>query len=225
MGNSLITNLEHDLTASDLERVTNYKEHGLPGISDVTSKQLHQMLNLYLEGSTYSQISNTLGVKKIIILYLSHSNGWYATRKDYLNEIHENLKNRVIDTKLRSKEFMLLFVQAMQKRITGKMVKYLATDDEEHMNQIDLKEVAQLMKAIEMINELDSDGKDKKGKTPAIGLHMGEAGVTIEKTGENTLSITPKDNSIGEMLKHYADGRRADEKAKLIEIPKEKKEE
>jgi hypothetical protein len=44
------------------------------------------------------------------------------------------------------------------------------------MDGIDLKEVAQLMKAIEMVNDLDATGKDSKGKPSPIGSERWKCG-------------------------------------------------
>lgn len=207
-----------DLTPSELNKVQIYKQNGLPGVTEVTDAMMHRMLDLYLTGSTYSQISQMLNVKKTTILYLAHVGQWYVTKKDYINEAQENMKGRVFNAKLRNQEFMLLLVQAWQKKIGHKLTKYLATNDDEHMNEIDLKEVAQLMKAIDMVNNLDNTGKDAKGKTPLIGLNPGN-GVVIQKTGENSVSITPKDDTIGDMLEKYANDRREQEK-ETIQITK-----
>ena len=211
MSNELTVIPDTDITEIELGKIQLFKEQGLPGIGDVTDAQLHRMLDLYLTGSTYTQISNLLGVKKIYILYLSQSSGWYTIKKEYLCEIQEKIKNRVIDAKLRNSEFMLTLVQSWQKKIGNQLNRYLATNDPQHMEDIDLKEVTQLMKAIEMVNELDNSGKDSKGKTPAIGLNIG-GGVNIQKTGNDSISITPKETSIGDMLEQYANERRDKEK-------------
>lgn len=217
MPNELTTIPESDLTESEATKVRTYIESGLPGIGDINDTQLYRMLDLYMSGSTYSQISSTLEVKKIIVLYLAQSNNWYLAKKEYLNEIQEKIKSRVVDAKLRNKEFTLLLVQAWQKKISKNLTKYLSTNDSAHMDDIDLKEVAQLMKAIEMINELDNTGRDGSGKTPLIGIHAGD-GVSIEKTGENKISITPKPSSIGDTLKHYADKQREEQKLKDVSV-------
>jgi hypothetical protein len=210
MSNQLTTIQDTDLTESELVKVQHYKEEGLPGISVVTDEQLAKMLELYITGSTYTQISKTLNVKKVIIQYFAHTTGWYETKKEYLNEIQEKIKTRVIDAKLRNKEFMLTLVQAWQKKIGSQLLRYLATDNNQHMEDIDLKEVAQLMKAIEMVNDLDDTGKDSKGKTPAVGLNLGN-GVVVERSSDNKLTITPKESSIGDLLQEYADNQRSKE--------------
>lgn len=206
-----------DITESEMAKINKFIEDGLPGIGTVNETQLYRMYELYLTGSTYSQIAVTLGLKKIIVLYLSHNNDWYSSKKEYLSEIQEKIKNRVVESKLRSQEFMLLLVQAWQKKISKNLNKFLATNDEEHMERVDLKEVAQLMKAIEIVNDLDNTGKDSKGKTPAVGINVGN-GVTIEKSGNNKISITPAKTSIGEILKQYADASREEEKNKLVNV-------
>ena len=208
-----------DISLSEMEKINKYMENGLPGISEITDSQLYRMYELYLSGSTYTQIANTLMIKKVVVLYLAHKSDWYTSKKEHLNEIQENVKNRVLESKIRSSEFMLLLVQSWQKKIGNQLVKYLSTNDKEHMEEIDLKEVSQLMKAIEMVSELDNYGKDSKGKTPAVGLNLGN-GVTVEKTGDNKITITPKEEKIGDILKQYADSKREEEKNKLIEKQK-----
>lgn len=203
--------LETDLTPTDLRKVQAYKEAGLPGISSVTTSQLHRMLDLYMTGSTYTQISSTLEVKKNIVIYLAYSNEWYLLKKEYLNEIQEKIANQIIDTKLRSQEFLLLLIQAQQKRISAQLKRYLSTNDPSNMDGINLKEVSQLMKAIELIGQLDGT-KGSKDRVPTVGLNLG-AGVDVERTGDNRVTITPKDTSLGNLLKQYA---KKEEEPKIV---------
>lgn len=211
---NLPTVIETDITETEMVKVNKFIEDGLPGVGAITDTQLYRMYELYLTGSTYTQISTALGIKKTIILYMSHNSGWYNSKKEYLQEIQEKIKNRVVESKLRSSEFILLYVQAFQKKISHKLTAYLATNADSHIDEVDLKEVAQLMKAIEIINDLDNAGKDSKGKSPAIGLNVGN-GVTIEKSGDNKISITPNQSTIGDVLKEYADSSREKERKKL----------
>jgi antitoxin component of MazEF toxin-antitoxin module len=199
-----------DLSDYDLRAVQEYEDSGLPNISKIDDPTLYRMLELYLGGHTYRQISSTLNIKKVTIMYLSHKYKWYDAKREHLAELQEHMKNRIAEAKLMSQDFLLLLTQAWQKRIGRQLRAYLATDNPEHANQIDLKEVNQLMKTIELINALDSEGKDSKGKTPAVGLNLGD-GVTIEKSGENKITITPKEKTIGDMLKKFADNRREEE--------------
>lgn len=200
-----------DMTESEISKVKKFVDDGLPGISTVTDAMLYKMLDLYLNGNTYSQISSILEIKKIYVLYFAQSANWVLVKEEYLNEIQEKIKSRVVDSKLRSQEFMLLLVQAWQKKIGSQVTRYLATNDDSLMEDLNLKEISQLMRAIEMVSELDNTGKDPKGKSPAVGLNVGN-GVVVEKTGENTISITPKETTVGSLLQQLADERRNKEK-------------
>lgn len=212
--------IETDIIESDMIKVKEYAQNELPGLSEISNIQLERMYNLYLSGSTYSQIASTLNIKKTIIQYVSHTTGWYDSKKSYLREVQEQIKTRVNDSKLKNKDFMLLLVQAYRKKLSTKFNTYLATDDDQHMADIDLKEIGLVMKAIEIVDNLDESGKDPKGKTPAVGINVGN-GVTVEKTGENKISITPKETYIGDMLQQHADSLREEERKKLLSSAEE----
>jgi virulence-associated protein VagC len=206
-----------DISDKDMEKVNKFIEDGMPGVSTVNDTTLTRMFSLYLGGSTYWQISNIVGVKRPLIMFMSHKFDWYAARREYLTELQEQIKGRVIDSRLVSQDFLLTLTAAWQKKIGKKLQRYLATDDDEHANAINLKEVAQLLKTIEMIQDLDKEGRDSKGRQPAVGLNLGD-GVTIERNGDK-VTITPKEKSIGDMLKQFADTRRAEESK--VKAPRE----
>lgn len=217
-----------DLTIKDMEKVNKFVEEGMPGLTSIDEPTIARMLDLYLSGNTYHQISNTLKLKRSLVTYMSHKYGWYLAKREYLNELQEQLKSRVIDSKLVSQDFLLTLTAAWQKKIGKKLQRYLSTDDDSHTNDINLKEIAQLLKTIEMIQNLDKEGKDSKGRTPAVGLNLGD-GVTIERSGDNKVTITPKEKTIGDMLKQFADSRRAEENKqkpeKINDIEEETKQE
>lgn len=198
-----------DLNESDMVRIEAFIEKGMPGLSAIDDAVLYRMTELYLSGSTYWQIAHTLNLSRPLVLYVSHTYGWYPAKKEYLMELQERIKGRVIDSKLVSQDFLLLLTQAWQKKISKSLKKYLATDDTTHTEEIDLKEVSQLLKTIEIIKDLNNEGKDSKGRTPAVGLNVGD-GVTIERSGDNKVTITPKEKTLGDVLKKFADSRRAE---------------
>lgn len=215
MSNELATIKDTDLSELELDKIRSYMEAGLPGIGDINSTQLHRMLELYMSGSTYTQIAHTMEIKRVIVTYLAHINNWYLAKREGLNEIQEKIITRVLDSKLRNQEFRLLLIQAWQKKIGKQLTKYLSTNDEGHIDGIDLKEVAQLMKAMEWVDSLDNSGsKGSKNKDgPAVNINIG-AGASIQKTGDNKLDITPGPPSIGDMLANIANTQRAEQKLK-----------
>lgn len=198
-----------DISEKDMLAVQKFIEDGLPGIHVINESKLYQIMDLYLSGSSYWQISNTVNIKRLIIVYLSHKYGWYNAKREYLSEVESQIKARVIDAKLVSQDFLLQLIQMWQRKIGNQAKRFLSGDEANPANQIDLKEASELRKTIELLLTLN-DGKSIAPKSPAVGLNLGE-GVTIERNGDNKLTITPKETAIGDMLKKYADLRRSEE--------------
>lgn len=199
-----------DLTPADLERVQQFADEGCPGLAKIDDNMLYRMTDMYLNGSTYQQIQTTLRLTRALVLYVSHTYGWYPARMEYIGELQSRMNFRIAESKLVNQDFLLLLTQAWQKKIGRNLRKYLETDDTSHTEEIDLKEVDKLLKTIEMIKDLNNEGKNSKGKTPLVGLNLGE-GVTVERSSDTTVTITPKEKVVGEMLKKHADNRRAEE--------------
>jgi hypothetical protein len=198
-----------DLSPKDLEKVKQFAADGMPGLAKLGESDFHRMAELYMNGATYWQISSIVSQPRALIMYLSHTYGWFEAKQEMQQEMQEKIKARVIDSKLASQDFILLMIQAYQKRLGAKLRSYLATDDETHADEINLKEIDKLIKAIETLKDLNSDPKPSKG--PAIGLNVGD-GATIERTGDNKLTITPAiDRQLGDMLKKFADKRREEQ--------------
>jgi hypothetical protein len=225
MSENLPVKIETDLSEKDLEKVAQFQVEGMPGLAKLVESDFHRMAELYMSGMTYWQIATTLNVPRTLIMHLSHTYGWYTARQEYMGELQEKIKGRVIDSKLASQDFLLLLIQAYQKKLGTKLKRYLSTDDPSHADQINLKEIDKLLKAVEIVQSLSSDGKTA-GKTPAVGLNLGD-GVTIERSGDNKVTITPAiDKHLGDMLKKFADQRRAEQnKTSDIKSNQPKKEE
>lgn len=201
-----------DLDAKDLAIIKQYADEGLPHIAMVDDVKMRRILDLYLSGKTYRQIASVMGLNKAIVLYLSHKFNWFAMRQEYLTDLEQSMRGRVIEAKLVNQDFLLQLIHVWQKKIGQHMNKYLATDDTQFVNAIDLKEIDKLLKTIEMLHRLDSD-KSSGGKTPAVGLNLGD-GVTVERMDDGKVEITPKNKAIGDFLKKYADIRREEENVK-----------
>jgi len=199
-----------DFTEKDMQNIQEYIAAGLPDIATVDGEIMARMMDLYLSGKTYRQIAMTVSVNKRIVLYLSHKFNWFALRMDYIKDLEESIRGRTLEAKLVNQDFLLQLIHMWQKKIGNKITKYLATDNEQFANDIDLKEVDKYLKTVEMLHKLGSEKGSSAGGTPAVGLNLGD-GVTIERKGDNTVEITPKSKAIGDMLKQFADSRREEE--------------
>lgn len=202
----------NDFSQKDLEVIKAYEEAGLPAVATVDEKKMASMLEMYLSGKTYRQIATTMQMKKEIVLYMSYKFNWFELRTDYLVDLESSMRGRVLEAKIVNQDFLLQLQAMWQKKIGSKISKYLATDNEEFANSIDLKEVDKYLKTVELLQKLASEGKPIPADTrPMVGLNAGD-GVTIVKKGENEIEITPKSKAIGDALKMFADSRRAEDK-------------
>lgn len=208
-----------DLTSKQLEKVHKFIEEGMPGLGKIDEFKMRQIMDLYLSGKTYSDIANITRTQKTAILYLSYKFEWPLVRRDYLVELESNMKSRVINSKTESQAFMLNLIHMWQTKITNQVNAYLATNDS-MANAIDLKEIDKYLKTVEMLQSISNDNKGHK--SPLVGINTGD-GVTVKKTGENSIEITPnnaKEKSIESILKQLADSRRNEEKmSKLAKTP------
>lgn len=203
----------NDFSQKDLEVIQAYQEKGLEGIGVVDDKKMGSMLEMYLSGKTYRQIATTMQLKKEIVLYMSYKFNWFEIRNDYFVDMEQSMRSRVLESKIVDQDFMLELQAMWRKKIGTKMTKYFATGNEEFIQDIDLKEVSQYLKTVEMLHKLSGDKSSSDNNRPMVGLNAGD-GVTIVKTGENSVEITPKSKAISDALKMFADSRREEEKKK-----------
>lgn len=198
-----------DFTMKDLEFIQKFKDNGLLGLASVSHLDHERMLGLYMDGKTYRQIAAILHIKKDTILYLSYTQRWYEMRKDYLEEVGATMPNKILESKLQSQEFLLNLVTAYQKKIGKNVNDYFRTNDKEKMNSLDTKDVATYLKIYEMLHKVSAEN----AANPLVGLNGMGDGVTITKTGKNSVEITPKGGTpIGSRLKQFAELKRQQEK-------------
>ena len=205
-----------DLSPDDLKRIAIYKEEGMPGLGALEESKMHKIMDLYLSGKSYRQISQALRVDKTMVMYLSNRFNWYLMRREYLHELEMTQRQRLLESKIESKDFLLQLTHMWQRKIGSNITKYLQTDDERFANEIDLKEVDRYLKTIDIIHKLSYDGKTE-GK-PTVGLNLGD-GVVITKKGDNEVEITPKQKTIKDALRQFADMRREEEQKSRQRLP------
>jgi hypothetical protein len=202
-----------DLTVDDRQSINKFIEAGMPGLGAVNEATLARMMDLYLEGKLHRQIARTVRVEKVLVMYLADKFNWYQLRREYLHELELTIRNRLLESKIVSQDFLLQLTQVWQKKIGSQITEYLRTGDENHANNINLKEIDKYLKTIEMLHKITAEGAPKKPMAPAVGLNLGD-GVTVKKVGDNEVEITPKSKTIGDVLKQFADSRRKESEIK-----------
>lgn len=195
-----------DFSPNELEKVNNFAEAGLPGISSITEAQMNRAMGLYLAGHTYHSISRNLGVRKEIILYLAQKFDWHKMKTDYLAELNQRLSVRLVEEKLQSTDFLLQLSKYLQAKLSRQMNRDSATGNEH--SEIDLKEVDRLLKVIDAISK--STQIDASQKNSPISVNVSQAAIHIQNAeGADSTSKTYS----GMTLKMLADKRRQEEAA------------
>lgn len=205
-----------DFTIKDLEAIQKFKDDGMLGLHTLTDTDHERMMSLYLDGKSYRQLANLTKKSKNVILFLAHKFKWYELRKEYLDELHATLKDKVMESKLQSQDFLLELILAYQKKIGKNIHQYLRTDDEKFADKVDQKDVGTLLKVMEILHRLNSENLSSSNDKALVGLNGLGEGMTITKTGANTVEIMPKgSSSFSSKLKQFADMKRDEEKANL----------
>lgn len=197
-----------DLTIDEAKAVEDFKERGMPGLDRLPENDLKTILELYLDGKTYYQISRVTRVPKVLIMYLSQRFDWCTAKHEQLAEMEHHLYQRTILARTRSQDFLLNIQHAYQKRIGKQINEYLRTGDEVHMDKISLKEIDKFIKTIESLEKLTADKLPKKPKAPLVGINPGRDGVVVKQTGDNTIEISPKESTLASKLREMAEQRR-----------------
>lgn len=204
-----------DFTMKDLELIEKFKEDGMLGLHTLKDTDCERCMSLYLDGKTYRQIAQVTKINKNVILFLAHKFKWFELRREYLEELQAVLKDKVIESKLLDQEFLLHLSLAYKKKIGKNIDQYLRTDNPDFVDKIDTKDIGMYLKILELTQKLNIENLGNPNDKPLIGLNgMGE-GMTITKTGANTVEITPK-SPFSSKLKQFADLKREQEKASQV---------
>jgi len=127
--------------------------------------------------------------------------------------LQATLKDKVVEAKLQSKEFFLELSLAYQKKISTCVHQYLRTDDAQFADNIDVKDVNTLIKITELLHKLNTEDLTNPNDKALVGLNGLGDGVTITKTGKDSVEITPKASPFSTKLKQFAELKREQERA------------
>ena len=207
----------HDFTMADLQKIQEFEDGGLLGLATTTDVDMARIMDHYLNGMSYREISQTTRIHKTTILYLSKRLNWFAMRREYLEDLALTLRDQVLESKLHSQKFLLRLGYMFERKIGKNVDKFLRSDSADDANKIDLKEIDKYLKVIESIHRLNGTLNSDSGR-PLVGVNPGE-GMTITKVGDNEIQITPTNaansGAVKSRLKEFADMKRNLEKEEI----------
>ena len=118
--------------------------------------------------------------------------------------------------KLEGLNTMITMVSALNQYFGKKFNSFLTTKNEEIINNMDTKLIAQYQKAQENIDKLMGAGAtdNKKGSNPLVNINVNSA--TIKKTDNNTIELSDEDysekeKSVAEILSKLAEIKKINE--------------
>ena len=222
---TLVIEPTSDFTSADLKVIEKYKEDGLPAVSTLTDSTLVHALEMYLSGKSYREISQLVSKPKAMVLYLSEKYNWFEKRQEYLREIQDNMLQRTLEAKIVGQDFLIQLKQFFEKKIGTNINNYMRTNNEAFAALVDLKEVDKYIKTFETLDKLTTvkQPRSDKPSAPTIGINAGLSGVTITKTGDNTVEVTPTEKPKS-ALEKFAEERRREAEKTLSDIKKDKSE-
>jgi len=206
-----LAKIENDLEEKEVERVNNYVSNGLVGLESVVKDEhkVNAMFGLYMEGKTYTEISKIARVKKDVVLYLSCKLRWYEKRMEYLDDIQNRMVSTLTTTKVQSLSFIQTLITMHHKYYGEAIEQYLMTGDRDIIDGLDLKQLTQYFKSIEMLERTlnPTNVKTPKGGTT---VNINTAGGEVKQVDDQTLEITP--GVAGDVLRALA--KQKDDKKK-----------
>lgn len=196
-----------DFTEDEVKSLAHYITEGVPGMKKVDPNDTTQWFELYMSGKTYTEISKITNQKKDRILLASYRQNWYDKRMQYYNELNDQVLQKYGQSKIESINTVTTMISALNKYFGGKFDKFLRTNDESIIEELDTKLLAQYHKATESIDKIMGVAAGKNGddepKNPVVNINMtGNSKVT--QTDENTIEIeaeeTDKEKAVAEVL-------------------------
>lgn len=200
-----------DFSLDQLQKLQAYQEAGLPGVSAVDAGQVARMMEMYLDGKTYSQIARTHSLKIEVVLYYADKTNWCQHKHDRMIELSNNLQERLLDTKLASQNFINDLMAFWHKRIGKKITTYLVSGNESDGDKVKITDIDKYLKTAEILAKI----ADGKGLVPPVNNL--DQGVTRETKPVD--AATSKSKAIGNVLKDLANLRREEENNKSMAKP------
>lgn len=198
-----------DFTQKELDSLNSFMAEGMPGYGSVNEATLQKMVDDYLIGKTYSQISRANNLRKEIVLYASHKHHWLELRTVRQNQLNDSLDERIAYSEIDGRHFIVDMDIALRKYFKAQIEGYHRTGDNSYIALLDTKLMEKYLKIHEIILSGDI-GKAPQIPSP-VGINPGPNGVTVSKNEDGSMDITPKAD-MSEILKNMSEAKKAKEK-------------
>lgn len=183
-----------DFTQDEQDSLKDWELNNRPGIHGVTEDRTFEWFRLYMSGKSYTEIAQATKSKKDLILFSSRSQKWFVRKTEYYADISENMLDKYKEAKIESLNTMTTMVSAMNKYFGNKFTKYIKTNDESIMEELDSKMLAQYQKINDSMDKIVAaiTGKSDEDK-PLLNINM-TGNAKIKQIDSKTIEIEADDD-------------------------------
>ncbi len=171
-----------DWTVKELDTLKAIEESGAKPISTTLATQMFQ---LFLEGYTCAEIAKqNKGFTEGDILYCRKKYKWDNERDEYVIQLNNQIKQKIMKQKLESAEFLTNMLSVIHKEHRDVMLKYLQTG-----NPDDLPKIGSLRtykEVVEILSKITGEDSTKRIKLDA--KIQQDTNVKVENPGGLQLS-------------------------------------
>lgn len=199
-----LSKIDNDFTDDEVERINTYVTNGCVGLEGLVKDEhkVNNLFALYMSGKTYTEISKISRVKKDMVLYMAAKMKWYEKRMEYLDDIQSNITKKITETRTESLNFIASLI-SMHHRYYGDAINdYLRTGDRTIVDGLDLKQLTQYFKSIEILEKILNPANVNRGGGSNTTVNINTPGGKVEQVDEKTIEITP--GNAGDALRALA---------------------
>lgn len=200
-----LSKIDNDFTDTEVEKINTYVSNGCIGLETLVKDEhkVNNLFALYMSGKTYTEISKISRVKKDVVLYMAAKMRWYEKRMEYLDDIQKNITKKVTETRVESLNFISSLINMHHKYYGDAINDYLRTGDRDIVESLDLKQLTQYFKSIELLEKILNPSNVNRGGGSNTTVNINAAGGKIEQVDDKTIEITS--DSTGDILKKLAE--------------------
>ena len=179
-----------DFNDDEKESLKDWELNNRPGIHGITEDKSFEWFRLYMSGKSYGEIAAATRSKKDLILFASRSQKWFDRKTEYYSDISANVLNKYKEAKMESLSTLTTAVSAMNRYFGDKFTKYIQSNDENVIKNIDSKMLAQYHKINESMDRIVAEitGKSNDENTPLLNINM-TGNATIKQVDDKTIEI------------------------------------
>jgi hypothetical protein len=199
-----LTTTDNDFDEKEVERINTFVANGCIGLETLSKDEhkINAIFGLYMSGRTYTEISKVSKVKKDLVLYMAAKFNWYEKRMEYINDIQKQMTKKLTNTRIQSLNFISNLISVHHKYYGEEIDKYLMTGDRDIIDNLDLKQLSQYFKSIEILEKVMNPANlNRGGSGTTVNINTPDGG-KVEQLDSKTLQITP--GKTGDVLRALA---------------------